>query len=280
MSAGAAPPGELHLTLCRDPRGRTSLQSRRQRFPLRTTIPFYLDSVALDMAFVYVQNPTGGVFAGDHLLASVAAGPGARVHLTTQSATRIYRTEGALARQELRFKLGAGAYVENIPDPLIPHAGSRYCQETSVELALGAMFVAAETVAPGRRARGERFAYDLLELRTVVSRDGQELCAEALRLEPSRARVDRAGVLGASDYLVSLIAVAPESDAGALAASIDAALAEDGSVRGAAGELPGGVGALARILAPNAVSANRASRGAWAAVRAALIGLPLPERRK
>jgi urease accessory protein len=280
VSAGAAPVGELALTLGRDQRGRTSIRARRQRFPLRTTMPFYLDPVAPDMAFVYVQNPTGGVFAGDHLLASVAAGSGARVHLTTQSATKIYRSEGALARQELRFTLGAGAYVESIPDPLIPHAGSRYCQETSVELGPGAMFVAAETVAPGRRARGERFAYDLLELRTSVGRGGRELCAEALLLEPARARVDRPGVLGASDYLVSLIAVAPEADAGALASSIDAALAADGAVRGAAGELPGGVGALARILAPNAVTANRALRGAWAAVRAALIGLPLPECRK
>jgi len=67
-------------------------------------------------AFVYVQNPTGGVFEGDHLITSVIAQAGARVHLTTQSATKLYRTENAPARQELRFVLGAGAYVEHLPD--------------------------------------------------------------------------------------------------------------------------------------------------------------------
>jgi urease accessory protein len=282
VSAVAPSAGELQLTLGPDHRGRTAVLARRQRFPLRTTMPFYLDSAARDLAFVYVQNPTGGVFAGDRLIASVIAQSGARVHLTTQSATKLYRTESAAAHQELGFALGAGAYVEYIPDPLIPHAGSQYVQSTSVELATGAMFVASETVAPGRRARGERFAYDLLELRTSIGRGGQELCAERLLLEPPRAPPNRPGVLGGADYLVSLIAVAPEADVVALASAIADALASQAraGVRGAAGELPNGAGALARILAPTAVTADHALRCAWAAARLALVGLPLPERRK
>lgn len=245
-------------------------------------MPFYLDAAAAGMAFVYVQNPTGGVFAGDHLIASVIAEAGARVHLTTQSATKLYRTEDAPARQELRFVLGAGAYVEHLPDPLIPQAGSRFSQDMSVELGPDAMFVAVETVAPGRRARGERFAYDLLELRTSVRRGARELCAERLRLEPRRAPPNRPGVLGDAEYLVSLIALAPDRDVAALAAAIGDALAghAGAGVRGAAGELPNGAGALARILAPDAVAADHALRSAWAAARLVLIGLPLPERRK
>jgi urease accessory protein len=282
VSAVAAPAGELRLTLGPDHRGRTAVRARRQRFPLRTTMPFYLDAAAPGMAFVYIQNPTGGVFAGDRLIASVVAEPGARVHMTTQSATKLYRCETAAAHQELSFVLGAGAYVEYIPDPLIPHAGSQYTQSTSVELAAGAMFVAGETIAPGRRARGERFAYDLLELDTSVRRDGRELCAERLRLEPHRARPARPGVLGDYEYVVSLIAVAPEADEVALARAIGDALAghAGAGVRGAAGELPGGAGALARILARDAIGAVDALRSAWAAARLALLGLPLPERRK
>ena len=83
-------------------------------------MPFYLDAADPDMAFVYVQNPTGGVFAGDRLLTSVTADAGARVHLTTQSATKLYRMDGGEARQELRFELAPGAYVENMPDAADP----------------------------------------------------------------------------------------------------------------------------------------------------------------
>jgi urease accessory protein len=245
-------------------------------------MPLYLDAAAPGMAFVYVQNPTGGVFAGDRLIASVVAEPDARVHMTTQSATKLYRCENGPAHQELSFVLGAGAYVEYIPDPLIPHAGSQYTQSTGVELATGAMFVACETIAPGRRARGERFAYGLLELEMSVRCEGTELCAERLRFEPHRARPDRPGVLGDADYVVSLIAVAPEADGEALARTIGDALAGQAGpgARGAAGELPNGAGALARIQAADAISAHDALRCAWAAARLALLGLPLPERRK
>jgi urease accessory protein len=149
-----------------------------------------------------------------------------------------------------------------------------------VELGHGAAFVAAETIGPGRRARGERFDYELLEVRIGVLRDGRELCADCLRLEPDRAPPDRPGVLGEADYLVSLLAVAPERDASVLAAAIDRALAAEVAFRGAAGELPRGAGAIARILAPSAPLAERALRCAWGAARAVLLGAPLPERRK
>jgi urease accessory protein len=274
--------GLLELAFCRGPRGQGIVRSRRQRFPLRTTVPFFLDPAAPDMPFVYVQNPTGGVFEGDRLLTSVTADVRVRVHITTQSATKLYRMKEMAAEQELRFALAQGAYVEHIPDALIPQAGSRYRQVLDVSLGRDAAFVSAETIAPGRRAYGERFAYDLLELTTVVRRDGRELCADRLRLSPARSRIDRAGLLGDADYLVTVLAVAPDSDTLALAGRIDAALASADlpSARGAAGELPNGAGALARILASDAPSAGRMSRLAWAAARDYLIGLPLPEARK
>ena len=70
--------GLLHLAFGRDWRGRSSLRAHRQRFPLRTTQPFYLDPALPEMAFVYVQNPTGGVFAGDRLVVDVVADAGVR----------------------------------------------------------------------------------------------------------------------------------------------------------------------------------------------------------
>jgi urease accessory protein len=273
--------GALALTFRRGPRGRTELAARRQRFPLRMTVPFHLDAAMPDMAWVYVQNPTGGVFAGDRLDLAVTAEAGARVHLTTQSATKLYRMEdGGEARQSVRLQLGEGAYVENLPDALIPQAGSRYRQHTRIDLAAGACCLTGETLAPGRRAHGERFAYDLMELRTEVRRDGRELCAETLRFEPGRARPDRAGILRDGDYLVTLLALAPERDAAALAATIDAALAAEPGVRGAAGALPHGAGARALALAPDAPAAERALRVAWGAARRELLGLSLPAARK
>jgi urease accessory protein len=272
--------GVLELAFQRDARGRSALSERRQRFPLRMTVPLYLDPADPGMAFVYAQNPTGGVFAGDRLVMSVAAGQGARVHLTTQSATKLYRMDGGEAVQELRFELGPGAYVEHVPDPLIPQAGASFRQRTVVEVAPDAAFVATESIAPGRRAHGERFAYDLLDLRTEARRAGRVLCVDVLRLEPRRGDPQRAGVLGGREYLVTLLAVAPERDAGALARRLDEALGAEPDVFGAAGELPHGAGAMARVLASAPLDARRALLAAWRVARDELAGLPLPEVRK
>lgn len=272
--------GLLDLEFRRDGRGRTTLGALRQRFPLRMTVPFYLDRADPGMAFVYVQNPTGGVFAGDRLATSLTAGRDARVHLTTQAATKLYRMDGGEAVQELRFELDSGAYVEHVPDPLIPQAGTRFRQRVSVELAPGAAFLATEAIAPGRRARGERFAYDLVELRTEVRQSAHALCADLVSLEPRRADPLRAGVLGGRDYLVTLLAAAPGRDAEALTRRVDDALAADPAVLGVAGELPHDAGAAARVLARSPLEARRALVTAWRAARTELTGLPLPDVRK
>ena len=136
-----------------------------------------------------------------------------------------------------------------------PAGGLAHQQNLQVELEVGAALVTAETIAPGRRAYGERFAYDVLELNVEVCRDGRELCADRLRFEPLRAPIDRPGLFGGADYLVSLLALAPESDVDGLAAKIDAALVGE---HGAAAVLPNRAGVIARVLAEDAVGAERA----------------------
>ena len=273
-------PGLLALELRCDPAGRTRLVRRRQRFPLRTTVAMYPDERDPAMAFVYVQNPSGGVFGGDRLRVEVTAGPGARVHLTGQSATKLCRgPAGGRAVQELHIDVGEDAIVEHIPDALIPHPGARYRQRTEVCLAPGAMFVGSEILAPGRR--GERFAFAEVELRTGVLQDGIELCADAVRLAPAESGFPgRSGVMGPYGWLVTVLAVVPGRDGEALASRVDAALASRPAVLAAAGVLPGGCGAVVRVLAHGALSARHALFCAWSEIRDELLGLPLPPLRK
>jgi urease accessory protein len=188
--------------------------------------------------------------------------------------------DGGEAVQTMRFEVGAGAYVEYVPDPIIPQAGSRLVQDTVVELQEGAVFVAAETLAPGRRARGERFAYERIRLRLEARRDGRELCVDTMELVPSRRSPDARGVLGGRDYLVSLVVICPERDTARLAGELDAGLAARADLLGAAGELPNGSGAVVRILTASAMDARDALLGVWATARRELLDLPLPATRK
>jgi len=273
--------GVLDVGLCRNAAGRTVLSSLRHRFPLRMTVPLYLDAEDPAMAFLYVQNPTGAVLAHDRLSTAVSAGPGSRVHVTTQSATKIHRMADGEGVSDVAFTLAPDSYVEQVPDPLIPQAGSRYRQRTVVDMDASACFIGCETVAPGRRLRGERFAYDGLSLHTEVRVGGQPVCIDRLELRPNAdVPASAGGMLLDRHYLVSMLVVAPERDAVSLEAKLDAAIAQEPGVVGGAGALPDGVGVLARVLATDGLQAQASLHRIWAQARLTLLGLPLPSVRK
>jgi urease accessory protein len=270
--------GLLELRFARAGSGRTYLADCRQRFPLRVTTPHYLDEADRGMAFLIIQNPSGAVFAGDRLELRLEAEADARVHLRTQSATRLCRMDGERATQELAVQVAAGAYVEYLPELLIPQAGSHYVQRLAIDAASGGAMVTAEIVAPGRRAHGERFAYDRLRLETAVSVDGRELAVDVLDLEPGRRHPERAGLLGANDYVASVIVVCPGADVERLARTLDATLAAAPGVCAAAGPLTREIGVVGRVLAPTAGAARAAVRAVWADARRELLGLAVPTR--
>jgi urease accessory protein len=283
LARSAGPPqyadGLLELAFRVGPGDRTVLASRRQRFPLRLTVPLMLDPALPGMAFVYVQNPTGGVFAGDRLRLRIDAGPATRVHLTTPSATRVYRMAAGRAEQSLELTVSDGAYVESISEPVIPQAGSCFASRTSVCLGEGAAYVGADLVTPGRF--GEAFAFDLVELETTVADvSGRELFADRIRLEPLRRRPNARGLLGSATHVGTLVAVAHGHDGEALAAATDRRLAGLAGVKAAAGVLPCGQGVLARAVGASAAAVRAAIDAAWAEARQALLGAPLPPRRK
>jgi urease accessory protein len=272
--------GRLRLVAGVAPDGRTHLAERSQRFPLRLTRPLYLDPREPDMAFLYVQNPTGGLFEDDDHLVELDARPGARVHLTTQAASKVYRAASGCARQRVELTVAAGAFAEYVPDALIPHSGARLSSEVVADVEPGGAAIVTETVAPGRVARGEAFEYERMSLVTRVRSGGEERAVDALVLDPGGLEPRRAGMLGERGYVASLFAVAPGRDAEALAAAVARALAEAPGVLSGTGTLPDGCGVLTRILAASGVPLRRALDIAWATARTELLGTPPPGVRK
>jgi urease accessory protein len=278
--ARPAASGLLELVAERAPDGRTYLSRQRQRFPLRLTTPLYLDPARPGMAFIYVQNPTGGLFEDDDHTLTLSARPGALVHLTTQAASKVYRADRGLARQRLALTVAAGAFAEYVPDTLIPHAAARLEQKIVADVETGGALILSEAVAPGRVAFGEAFEYSSLAFTTRISCSGEETAVDSLLLDPGELDPRRPGVLGDHLYLASLFAVAPGADSAALARTMSqAADHAPGCVVGT-GTLPSGSGVLTRILARSGISAGKALEAAWAAARLALIDAAPPRRRK
>src|SRR5258708_3571882 len=177
----------------------TVLTVREARPPLKVIRAFEVDDGA---ALVHLHNVSGGVLGGDRLSISVRVGPQARVQLTTTSATRLYksRADSPGSTQTMDISIGEDGVLELLPDPLIPFARSSYTQRTRIDLADGAGLFCWETVAPGREARGELVAYDLLALDTAIWACGKPIALEHARLEPRRRHLESPARLGVYRY--------------------------------------------------------------------------------
>ena len=192
--------GQLRLRFeARGDRNQTILAECEQRLPLRIVRAFQLDDGG---ALVHLHNLSGGVLGGDHLDVTVEVGPRAVAQVTSTGATRIYRSRKSAepAEQRLQISVGDDGLVEYLPDQLIPFAGSRYRQETRIELGANAGLFWWETVAPGREARNEMFVYDLLHLKTWISALGQPIAIEHMLIEPFRRSIPSLARLGAYAY--------------------------------------------------------------------------------
>jgi urease accessory protein len=163
--------------------GETLARPRQQDPPWRMVRAFQNSE---GEALAHLHNVSGGVLDSDDLRLRVEVGPNARVQLTTTGATRVYRSRSpeAIARQRVDAIVGEGAMLEYLPDPVIPFAHARLRQETSVQLHDGATLFWWETVAPGREASGEVFAYHTLRNSFELVADRRVVAIERFTIEP------------------------------------------------------------------------------------------------
>jgi urease accessory protein len=175
--------------------GHTVLAASRQEPPLKVVRAFTVQDGA---ALAHLHNVSGGLLGGDHLALKVNVGARAQVQLTSTGATRIYRPrhEALPATQSNEFTVNEGALLEYVPDAIIPYAGARFSQTTTIHLAQGAGIFWWEILAPGREARGESFAYDSVEMKADVIGLGQPIASERARIEPHKRSTQSFGRLG------------------------------------------------------------------------------------
>jgi urease accessory protein len=78
--------------------GRTALLHQHVPYPFHITRPFHLHPASPELATLYLQSASGGLYAGDDLSLALHVGQGAAAHVTTQSATIVHACHARPAR--------------------------------------------------------------------------------------------------------------------------------------------------------------------------------------
>jgi urease accessory protein len=158
-------------------------------------------------------NTGGGVACGDHLGIAVDAGRDTQAILTTPTAERAYRSDGATAEISLRITLASGADLAWLPQETILFDQARLGRHLEADVAADARLLLFEPVVFGRAARGEEVREGFFEDRWRIRREGRLVYADTLRLDgPVSALLDRSGIAGGARALATLLYVAPDAE--------------------------------------------------------------------
>lgn len=274
-------PGKVGLLrLGFEPRhDRTVLARLERRAPLLAQQALHWDEAMPDLACVFMVTTSGGMLQGDRHTIEVRLEPGARAHLTTQSATKIQEMDANYASQEQKLTLGDGAYLEYLPDPYIPFSRSRFISRTAITAAPTATLLYAEILMPGRKhyRGGEVFAYDLFSSAISARRpDGSALFTEKLLIEPGRFDPRRPGAMGRFDVFANVIALMTPECADRVHKQTRSAMDRDRAA--GLSRLPGEAGLVYKVLGMETEPVQDMVRDFCALVRRETVGHEPPPR--
>lgn len=203
------------------------LERLRQQGCAKAILPHV--SGAAEVVFL---NTSGGLTGGDRLAYALELAAGVRATATTQTAERAYRAAEGVATMEVSMRLGAGAWLDWLPQETILFDRAALERDTRIELGADAGCLICEAVVLGRAAMHETLRATHLRDRRQISRAGRPVLVDAVRLDDA-ALTSGAAALGGARAFASLAMVAQNAQ-DALAA-VRAVLDEPGSRAAASG---------------------------------------------
>ncbi len=259
--------------------GRTILAKLESRTPYLAQRALHCDEALPDLAWLFLITTSGCVLQGDRLHLDLALAAGARAHVTTQSATKVHAMDANYAWLTQSIALADDAYLEFLPDPLIPHRRARLASETQITIAPSATLLYSEIAAPGRKHHhpDERFGATLLSLAVTAARpDGRLLFTERLVVEPQSNPVRQTGVMGPFDAFGNVILLTSKDNADRIHERVGAEVDLAQGVAYGACRLPNEAGLIFKVLGRETAQVTAQVRAFWEIVRREVVGAAIP----
>ena len=273
--------GRLELAFAPDAEGRSFLAHQFASYPFHVCRAQYLDPEVPEMASLYLQSSSGGLFAGDRLSIRISVEAGAKAHVTTPASTIVHRMPAGEARLRTLLEAGSGSLLEYLPDPLILFPQARLRSTLHLRLGEGATAILADAFLPHDPAGAHECFGSYESEAEVEDASGRRLVLDRFRLSGAEAQASMVGVMGSRAMQATVLAVsnavAPEALLTALRQGMETCAP---TVYGAASLLPNACGAWVRLLAEDGAALTGATAQLWACAREAVTGTRPRPRRK
>jgi len=199
--------GSLNLICAAHPERGTYVAKQSFSAPMHLSKTYWDGETLL----INVVNQTAGILGGDRIVTHVVVEAGARVLLSSPSAARFHPSHGRESRLEQTFEVRAGGSLDVYPEISIPQRDSRSTQKTAIHLEQGGELLYLETLAPGRVASGEAFAFSHYSWRTDIKVAGKLVHRERVFLDPPDSGIAGLRALFPVSYYAALVVISPSS---------------------------------------------------------------------
>ncbi|WNN45489.1 MULTISPECIES: urease accessory protein UreD [Winslowiella] len=275
-SAAVGKHGYLRLRFAK--RGaKSTLHEMERKVPLLVQKALYWDEEMPFLPCVTMISTSGCILQGDRLTVEIDVDAGACAHVTTQSATKVHSMDNNFAAQTQHIRVGKQAYLEFMPDQLIPHRNSRFISDTVIECDSTATVIYSEILMSGRKYhhQDERFGFDVYSSRITAKNElGNTLFNEKLVLTPKERPLDVVGVMGKFDVYGNVIVLTPKEHQDEILAQSPSFYSEQ--LCYGVSRLPNESGLIFKVLSCDSTDVKNAIREFWQKVRKVTTGYSLP----
>lgn len=271
---------QARITFSQTPAGASYISAQQVGYPFHLGRTLKLPDDPPNMAAVYLQSCSGGIFAGDHLHVQVRAQPGSQAYVSTGAATVAHSMLEQPARQWVSLEAERGAWLEYLPMAtiLFPHA--RLHSQVSLVLHPEARVMLCDAFCL-HAPEGNTGAFDAYRANLEVrSPSGRLLAGDRLALTGADMRRRLPGVSEQMQALATFMLVGHALPIDALKQRLRDALGALPDSYVGVSALPNDCGLSVRIMTLDAVALRTGLHTAWSCAREQLTGVAPRPRRK
>lgn len=272
--------GYLRMGFEIDPRGKCILRDLERRVPLIVQQALYFDEELPEMPCVYILSNSGQNMEGDRYRQDITLKEGAMAFVSTGAATKVAEMSHNYAGMTQNIILEKDAYLEYLPEPMIPCKHTRYISKTRLVVDPTATVCYSEIYMAGRKyyKEGELYQFDILSVCSEGARpDGKELFREKFVIQPEKENPRNLGVMGKYDVFANVILMAPKEKADLIYESTPAFIDRKNNLAAGITRLPNDAGLLYKVIGMETGPVKKIVREFCSSVRKAVKGVPIPD---
>lgn len=272
--------GYLNLGFELDSEGKSILRELDRRAPLIVQQELYFDQVMPDLPCVYILSSGGPNIDGDRYRQNITVKKNAKAFVSTGAATKLSTMYDNYSGLRQNIILEEGAYLEFLPEPVIPCSHTRFISDTRMIVHHTATVFYSEIYMGGRKYYndGELFEFDILSVCTHGERpDGEQLFREKFIIDPRRSSVRDVGIMHGYDIFANVVVMTPADKIAEIYEATPAFIDKDKKLAAGISHLPNNAGLLFKVLGMETGPVKKVVREFGSRVRMAVKGKPLPQ---